>query len=143
MPYPLVGGHLTNRVLYVNIDGHPAWRFHDYDRARRAGPLRPREGALATSSGVLVPAPSPRSRMDAVRPRYERMVGNRPAWLGNLKTLGVDYLFVTTLSAYEINYVWHNAEGFPVEDDWARSDPRAFSLVYENPQARIYRVMSR
>ena len=142
VPYPLVGEHLTNRVYYVNIDRHRDWRFHDYDRAHR----RRRDddapvGALAVSSGVLTPLPGPpRWHVDAVRPRYERMAGDRDAWIGNLKALGVDHLFITALSAYEIDYVSHDVGGFPVEDEWARKDPSAFTLVYENPQVKIYAV---
>ena len=142
VPYPLAGDHLTNRVYYVNIDRHRDWRLHDYDRAHRRRrddhlPMAP----LAVSSGVLMPLPGPpRWHGDAVRPRYERMEGDRGAWLGSLKALGVDRLFVSSLSAYEIDYVWHNGGGFPIEDDWARNDPSAFTLLYENPQVRIYAV---
>ena len=75
-----------------------------------------------------------------MRPRYERMRGDRDAWLANLWAGGVDHLFVSALSAYEIDYVRHNSGGFPIEDDWAREDARIFRLVYENPQVRIYAV---
>ena len=130
---------------YVNIDRHRTWRLHDYDRAHRrrrddALPIAP----LAISSGVLTPLPGPsRWHVDAVRPRYERMEGNRDAWISNLKALGVDRLFVSTLSAYEIEYVWHNGGGFPIEDEWAKHDPSVFTLIYENPQVRIYAVHAR
>ena len=73
-----------------------------------------------------------------MRPRYERMQGDRNAWSRNLRVLGVDHLFISALSAYEIDNVWHNDYGFPIEDEWARADPQAFALVYENPQVRIY-----
>jgi hypothetical protein len=142
VPYPLVGAHLTNRVTYVNIDRHRDWRFHDYDRAhRRRRDDSPPVAPLAVSSGVLMPLPGPpRWHVDAVRPRYQRLEGDRTAWTANLKSLGVDRLFVSALSAYEIDYVSHNDRGFPVEDDWARSDPSTFTLLYENPQIRIYAV---
>jgi hypothetical protein len=142
LPYPLAGDHLRNRVLYVNIDRHVDWRFHDYDRAHRrrrgdAPPIDP----LAVPSGVLLPLPGPpRWHVDAVRPRYERLAGDRSAWIANLKLLGVDRLFVSALSAYEIDYVAHNAGGFPIEDDWARGEPSAFTPLYENGQIRIYAV---
>jgi hypothetical protein len=141
LPYPLSGRKLTNRVVYANIDGRPSWRFHDYDRAYRARRFDPQPPLLAVSSGELMPvAVRTGPRSDAVRPRYERMQGLRDAWVDNLQRLRVDYLFVSSLSAYEIDYVWHNEGGFPIEDEWARSDPRAFRLVYENLQVRIYRV---
>ena len=141
LPYPLTGEQLTNRVVYVNIDGRPRWRFHDYDRAYRAGRFDPMPPLLATSSGELMPvAQRSGARDDALRPRYERMEGVRDAWVANLKTFGVRHLFIAALSAYEIDYVWHTDGGFPVEDTWARSDPRSFRLEYENPQARVYAV---
>jgi hypothetical protein len=141
LPYPLTGQQLTNRVIYVNIDGHPRWRFHDYDRAYRAGQFTPTPPLLSTSSGELrgvIDRSGPRD--DAVRPRYERLEGDQAAWIGNLQVLGVRHLFVSTLSAYEIDYVWHNEGGFPIEDEWAKMDPQSFQLVYENPDVRIYQV---
>jgi hypothetical protein len=141
LPYPLSGDQLTNRVIYANIDGHPRWRFHDYDRAYREGRFSPEPPLLATSSGELRPMPQRSGpRDDASRPRYGRMEGFRDGWIFNLRTLGVTHLFVSSLSAYEIDYVWHNEGGFPIEDDWAKADPRAFQLIYENPQVRIYAV---
>jgi hypothetical protein len=68
------------------------------------------------------------------------MEGNRDAWLQNLRSLGVDYLFVSALSAYEVDYVWHNDGHLPIEDDWARFDPAGFTVVYENPMIKIYSV---
>ena len=141
LPYPLTGDRLTNRVIYVNIDGRPRWRFHDYDRAYRTGRFDPVPPALARSSGELMPvAQRAGPRDDALRPRYERMEGMRDAWIANLNAFGVRHLFIAALSAYEIDYVWHTDGGFPVEDEWARRDPQSFHLEYENPQARVYAV---
>jgi hypothetical protein len=141
LPYPLTGRQLTNRVVYVNTDGRPRWRFHDYDRAYRAGRFDPMPPALAISSGELLPvAARSGPRDDALRPRYERMQGLRDAWIDNLRQLRVNYLFVSRLSAYEIDYVWHNDREFPIEEEWASADPAAFTLLYENPQVRIYAV---
>jgi hypothetical protein len=141
LPYPLFGEQLTNRVYYVNLDHHSSWRFHDYDRAHRKHPGNVPSTPLARSSGVLMAALEfDGSWSGTARPRYERMDGNREAWTGNLKALGVDHLFVSVLSAYEIDYLWHDAEGFPIEQQWAQARPDEFSLVYENPQVRIYTV---
>jgi hypothetical protein len=142
VPYPLFGDHLANRVYYVNIDRHRDWRFDDYDRARR----RRRDelaaaDSLAVPSGVLLPlANRGVSQIDAVRPRYARAHGMREAWIENLKARGATLLFVTPLSAYEIDYNWHDARGFPVEAAWAHSEPEAFTLLYENAQAQVYAV---
>jgi hypothetical protein len=125
--------------MYVNIDGHLRWRLHDYDRAYRAGRFSPQPPLLATSSGELEPiAPGQGPRSDAIRPRYERMEGYEDLWVGNLRALGVTHVFVSALSAYEIDNVWHNDGGFPIEDEWARRASRMFDVIYESPQARIY-----
>ena len=136
LPYPLVGPKLGNRVIYVNIDGRRRWRFHDYDRAYRAGQFVPVPPLLATASGELMPI----AGYDALRPRYERMQGIRQAWIFNLEALGVRHLFISALSAYEIDYVWHDEQGFPIEETWASADPHMFRLVYNNSQVRIYAV---
>jgi hypothetical protein len=140
VPYLLVDPHLTNRVYYVNIDRHPAWRFHDYDRAARQRVTESGAEPLARSSGVLLPLDRQSGAVDAVRPRFERMRGDQGAWVDNLRLAGVDRLFVSALSAYEIDYLWHDDRGFPIEDTWARADPQMFTLLYENPQVRIYAV---
>ena len=137
VPYPLFDEHLSNRVYYVNIDRHAAWQFHDYARARRNESTPGTPDALARASGQLMPVTGA-SGGGASRPRYERREGFRDAWVQNLRAAGVTHLFVTVLSAYEIDYVWHNGGGFPIEDEWARTDSRAFRLIYENGQVRIY-----
>ena len=64
----------------------------------------------------------------------------RDAWIDNLRQMHVYYLFVSRLSAYEIDYVWHNDAGFPIEDEWAKADPQTFRLIYENQEVRIYAI---
>ena len=78
--------------------------------------------------------------VDAMRPRFERVSGNPEAWKANLKARGVRYVFMVTLDPYEIDYVWHNARGFPIEDEWASTDTAGFRVVYENSDVRIYEV---
>jgi hypothetical protein len=136
VPYPLFESDLANRVYYVNIDRHGDWRFHDYARGRKDAAVDA-PGRLARASGQLMPLPPGGTAASACRPRYERWDGYRDAWLGNLRSAAVTHLFVSVLSAYEVDFVSHNAGGFPIEDDWARADP-AFTLVYENGQVRIY-----
>jgi len=142
LPYPLFGPRLANRVYYVNIDHHANWRFHDYDRAHRRYPATALpEPMLAVSSGMLLPLPGPQQwRVNAARPRYERMEGGADAWMRNLKLRGVTHLYVSSLSAYEIDFMWHNDAGFPIEDEWARRAPENFTLLYENSQVRIFAV---
>jgi hypothetical protein len=137
LPYPLSGTRLTNTVRYVNTDNHLSWRFDQYAAAYRQGTFPVPVGPpLATSSGVLMPADGP----DAIRPRFERRAGDPEAWKMNLARERIGYLFVMTLDGYEIDYNRHDAQGFPVEDAWARSDPAQFHLVYSNDAVRIYEV---
>jgi hypothetical protein len=139
LPYGLAGHHLVNTVSYVNIDRHTDWRFDHYARAfERRG--APGGEPLASASNVLDPLADGDDPFDAPRPRFERMHGDRSSWIRNLTTLRINYLCVFALNPYEIKYVWHNQDGFPVEDDWARADPQAFRLVYDNSSARIYAV---
>jgi hypothetical protein len=142
LPYPLAGSRLANRVRYVNIDAHADWKFHDYDHFYRSPSyVAPAGPALAVSSGLLRPVTAaPGQGVDAVRPRYERMSGDRDAWMRNLKALGVNFVYVSILSAYEIDYMWHNADGFPIEDEWSRLDPGAFTSVYRTPEVEIFAV---
>ena len=139
LPYGLAGHHLQNTVYYVNIDRHVEWRFDHYARAfeRRGADSDVR---LASASNVLDPLVAGGSRLDAPRPRFERMSGDRTAWIRNLATLHISYLCVFALNPYEIKYVWHNDGGFPIEDDWAQADSRAFQLIFENRSSRIYAV---
>jgi hypothetical protein len=140
LPYPLFGDRLTNRVYYVSIDRHVDWSLHDYARVRRRSTTAPSH-PLARPSGELMPVHEHAGAYeDASRPRYERIEGLRDAWISNLRTIGVNCLFVTSLSAYEIDNQWHNEGGFPIEDQWAREDPAAFQLVYDNETVRVYRV---
>jgi hypothetical protein len=119
VPYPLFGDRLTDRVYYVNIDDHPAWRFDDYDRAWRTRPdYQP---------------------PDRTRPRYERQGGTAAAWMRNLRTRGVNYVFIGAMATHE-DALWQADEGFPVEHTWADSAPGAFDPVYANPDVRIYAV---
>jgi len=140
VPYPLFGDRLTNRVYYVSIDRHRDWRLHDYARVRRRSTTAPSH-PLARPSGELLAAPDHAGAYeDASRPRYERIEGFRDAWIANLRTLGVSCVFITSLSAYEIDNVWHNEHGFPIEDAWAAADLRSFHLVYENSLVRVFEV---
>ncbi|HEX6463227.1 MAG TPA: hypothetical protein VFZ98_02185, partial [Vicinamibacterales bacterium] len=139
LPYSLSGSRLSNAVYYVNIDNHRSWRFDQYATAYRNGESAASASGtppLARPSGVLMPAKD----SDAPRPRFERRAGDRDEWEMNLKRQQIGYLFVMTLDPYELDYNWHTAEGFPIEDEWARSDPQAFRLVYSNEDVRIYEV---
>jgi hypothetical protein len=136
LPYLLSGKRLTNTVRYVNIDNHLSWRFDQYAAAYQQGTLQATGPPLATPSGVLMPADG----ADAIRPRFERRAGDPDEWKMNLARERIAYLFVMRLDPYEVDYNRHDAQGFPVEDEWARSDPKEFRLAYSNEEIRIYEV---
>src|SRR5262249_17746594 len=137
LPYALSGHHLQNTVSYVNIDRHRDWRFDDYARSfERRGAVAEGE-VMASASRVLDPLAPGESARDAPRPRFERMSGDRTSWKSNLAHAGISYLVVFALNPYEINFMWHNDGGFPIEDAWAGADA-TFTLVYDNPDARVY-----
>lgn len=119
IPYFLFGPRLSNSVNYVNIDSHRDWLFHDYDLAAR-------------SAGDWLPPLTP-------KPAYERRAPDFSAWTGNLKAKRIQLLFITVLHPNEAAYLWHNDEGFPIEEEWAKGHPELFQGVYQNPVVRIYR----
>jgi hypothetical protein len=120
VPYRLLGSHLQNRVYYVNVNGHLAWRYHDYERAERSRP-------------DYVPPQRPNSPVFRHR-------ANVDDWLQNLKRQNVGYLFLTRMSVLmEADYLRDDA-GFPVENTWAETHPELFERVFENPEVRIFRL---
>ncbi len=139
LPYALSGHHLQNTVFYVNIDRHRDWRFDDYARSFTRRGSAAGGVALASASGVLNPLGPGESASDAPRPRFERMLGDRGSWKSNLASAGISYLVVFAMNPYEVKFMWHNDGGFPIEDAWAAADP-AFTLVYDNTDARVYTV---
>jgi hypothetical protein len=78
--------------------------------------------------------------VDALRPRYERMEGVREAWEFNLTRLHARWLFISALSAYERDYVWHDDGDLPIEHAWAEADPAMFHLEYQSAGVRIYSI---
>jgi len=119
-PYHLLGEQPDNRVMYINVNAHPSWKFHDYENAKR------------WSESVDL------SLTD--KPAAYREQASFEAWMKNLESAGVGYLFVTPMNRSEKEYLHHDRDGFPMERAWARSDPDAFTLLYSDNQAEVYRV---
>ena len=120
LPYPLVGPRLRRRAVYVNVWGGPHDHFHDFHRR-----LRPElKGRLAAYH----------------KPAYYRRYPDFAQWIANLKTLRVDALAVYRLTKAEAKYLRRDADGFPLERDWALSHPEMFAPLYRSPQIELYRV---
>ena len=113
LPFPLTGRDLRNRVSYANVSLGVDARAHDFpasENAKTAEPVIYRQGA-----------------------RYD-------AWLQNLRKLGVDRLFVSTLFPIVATNMESDPEGFPVERSWADSHPETFQPIYQNESVMLYRV---
>jgi hypothetical protein len=121
-------------VRYIIIDRHANWRFHDYARARG-------KGACAGAHSFAQPPDSSGRWSGTVQRRRDRDSNAGKAietpWLANLRAAGVTHLFVTALSAYELEFSWHDEGGSPSRMR-ARADPNLFRLLYENGQVRVY-----
>ena len=120
LSFGLFGRGLKNRVVYVNVDSHADWKFHDYVKH------------LKDSGHYAVP--------DTDRINFHRINADYKAWLRNLRRADADYLFVTVLHQTDRLHIPHDASGFPVERTWAEKHPEIFQKVYENSTTAIYRI---
>lgn len=120
MPYPLYGPKYCNEVVYVNIDDHLGWKFHDYELHERTRP------------GYKPPT--------SEKPGYYRLRPGYDAWLNNLRTYGCTYLFVATVDPLDESYNKLDSERFPIERTWADEHRDVFALVFENDRAKVYRI---
>ncbi len=120
VPYPLLGHRLSNKASYVNINSHPDWKFHDYERW------------LRNSNNSVTP--------NTPEPALYRLEWNVEAWWTNLVEAKVDYLFITRVGKNTLVNVAHDKQGWPVESWWALSHPEVFRMVYEDRFVRIFSI---
>ena len=123
LPYYLLGVDLRNEVRYVNIDAHPGWLLHDYQR-----------DALRNNSGPST-WPIPQVGWDRARPDYN-------GWVTNLRADRIQLLVVVRSKVGWPSYAVDPA-GFPIERSWAEAHPDLFEPLYGEAQGdpifRIYR----
>lgn len=126
IPYYLMGAGLRNHVEYVNIDEHRDWQMHDYHRE-----------SLSRGAGEW-----PNSR-----PGWDRAQGDYDAWLANLEARRIQLLVVTRANPKEGAHNVADAQGFPIERQWAVAHPESFDPLYgeveHDPWFRLYRVRPR
>ena len=119
IPYFLFGNGLRNEVRYVNVDRHRDWLLHDYHR-----------DAVSRGEGIW---PNPRPGWDRIRPNYEE-------WVANLLAERIQLLVVTHVNPAEGKHNVADADGFPIERQWAESHPDRFEPLYgvreREPQIR-------
>ena len=125
LPFYLMGVGLRNEVRYVNVDAHPSWLLHDYQRH-----------ALASGNGPGT-WPNPRPGWDRIHPDYE-------SWLSNLRAQSIQLLVVTRANPSEGPHNIADRSGFPIERVWADRHPESFEMLYgeaeNDPQFRLYRL---
>ncbi len=118
MPYPLLGPHLQNRMIYVSAAGQVMPLDHELFRDLRGKPPDFRTPEPMLSSLTLNPA----------------------KWARAITASGADYLFIMRLSRNALINTAHDHDGWPLEDSWARAAPRTFLPFYREEFVRIYRV---
>ncbi|MDX2036474.1 MAG: glycosyltransferase family 39 protein [Isosphaeraceae bacterium] len=119
-----MGRDYRNDVRAIAVDEHRDWALHDHHRA-------------ALGSGQPDPWPD-------TRPNWDRMRPNREAWLANLEAAGIDYVVVARANPSEGRFNAADAEGFPIERQWAESLPDRFAPVYGveegDPLIKVYQL---
>ena len=111
MCYPLFGGRLQNRAVYVHVAPGNHSSFHEYG-VRFDG--QPRSSAIALATSLF------RSRFD------------QDYWLQQIAEQGVDYLLVVRE---------RSSSSMPMEADWAMQPTERFELAFDSADATVFRVL--
>jgi hypothetical protein len=117
LAFPLTGAGIGNRVRYVNVAGEAGDALHDFVRRAGVGPASTPEPAFLYRSG-----------------------GSFDVWWRNLRAYGAEVLYVSKVRPIELLNMPVESDGFPVERRWADEHPERFSLAYDSPKARVYRI---
>ncbi len=117
VPFPLYGRRLKNNVFYVSVNNTNPAMIHYFPDSRY------RWGSDFLELHKNLEAEGNYRQ----HPDYE-------VWLANLKRRNTDYLFIYSLHQTKETI-------FPVEDEWAISNPESFSLAFSNPTIRIYKIL--
>jgi 4-amino-4-deoxy-L-arabinose transferase-like glycosyltransferase len=115
LPYTLMGPHQTRFVRYVNIQGRLEDGFYDFWRE---------EAQLATRP----------------KPAFYRGRGHYDTWLANLEAAEIEWVVVFQLADSE-RYIPADAEGFPIERQWAEMNPSRFELTASGRGFRLFRLL--
>ena len=114
VPFPLYGTNFKNDVYYVSINKLDP-QLHNYKNGRLDW-----NKDFHSIHTVLSREGNYRSGAD-----YQ-------AWLDNLRKKNTSYLFV---------YVLHETQDFPIEDEWAKKNPKLFAPVFLNKGVHIYKFL--
>jgi hypothetical protein len=114
LPFPLYGSKLKNNVYYVSVNEvEPAW-LHCFPNSELIWNEK-----YSNMHSVLAEDNNYRGKPSL------------SAWKKNLKQRNIEYLVV---------YPLHQINIFPIEDNWAKSNPNIFELLFSNDKIRIYKV---
>jgi hypothetical protein len=122
IPYLLAGIEGRTRVRYVNVDGRTDKHLHDYIEEEA------RSGALDKTME---------------KQEWTRRHPDFDAWLGALRSMGIDLLFVEPTFGDEVRYLAHDASFFLIERRWAQQHPETFALVAADRKWELYSVLPR
>lgn len=111
MRYPLFGGRLQNRAVYVHVAPGNHSSFHEYGVRLDS---RHRASAIALATSLF------RSRFD------------QDYWLQQIAEQGVDYLLVVRE---------RSTSSMPIEADWAMQPAGRFQLAFDSADAKVFRVL--
>ncbi|MDD5431409.1 MAG: hypothetical protein PHO70_00255 [Candidatus Omnitrophica bacterium] len=117
VPFPLYGTNFKNNVYYVSVNKVEPAKLHYFPNSRYNWDYD--FLSMHRSFG----------EKDNYRGNEDYSV-----WLSNLLRRKTDYLFVYSL---------HQTKDvdFPIEDNWAQSNPLKFNLIFSNQTVHIYKVM--
>ena len=118
VPYVLSGPGWRHRVRYVNTQGALDDGFLDF--WRRDPKLHPHH-----------------------KPPLYRGADDPERWLAHLDQAEIDVVAIFTLHPVERKLIPTTAQGFPIEQVWARQRPDRFLPLNLSPQAEIYRYVRR
>ncbi|MEW6008956.1 MAG: hypothetical protein AB1629_04900 [Candidatus Omnitrophota bacterium] len=117
VPFPLYGTNFKNNVYYVSVNETEPAKLHYFKHSRYSWN-------------------SERETMHKSFEEANNYRGNADinTWLSNLERRKANYLFVYSL---------HQIKGieFPIEDAWAKTHPKIFSLVFKNDTIHIYHLI--
>ena len=122
VPYYLAGRDGRTRVLSMNTDGQTSMLLHDY-----------------VNDLALV------GKLDQSQEEADWR-GHHPDfahWRNALLENDVQLLFLEPLPAMTKTYMFHDAEGFSIERQWAREHPETFALLNADAAYELYELRLR
>lgn len=113
LPFPLYGTRFKNNVFYVSVNEKEPF-LHSYENSyyRWTSDYNQRHKMMRENGNY-------------------RGNASYDIWLKNLKAKNTNYLFI---------YALHEITSFPMEDDWAKSHPEVFHLIFSNSLVHIYKI---